>query len=60
MTAAVPSDSAKSRPSERMYVPLPHSTSKTNSGYRYDLISKRCTVIGRGFKSTGLPLRAKS
>ena len=41
ITAAVPSDSAKSRPSERIYVPPPQSTSKINSGYWYALTSMR-------------------
>ena len=33
ITAAVPSDAAMSRPSERMYVPLPQRTSSTTRGY---------------------------
>ena len=41
ITAAVPSDSARSRPSERTYVPPPQSISRTNSGYRYFLTSIR-------------------
>ena len=35
MTAAVPNDSAKSRPSERTYVPEPQRMSNTTRGYSY-------------------------
>ena len=59
ITAAVPSDSARSRPSERMYVPLPHATSKTNSGYRYATTSMRWISTGRAASSGCSPLSGK-